>query len=165
MGLQWRAGQLPGQTTGWDLTPAAVSLLQWRAGQLPGQTSRANGTAAPMAGLQWRAGQLPGQTVACESAGVWPGPASMEGRAIARPNSDRRLWRCRVCRASMEGRAIARPNRLDRFAMAEQFSASMEGRAIARPNEVDLSKGIPTGALQWRAGQLPGQTARQNWCV
>ena len=61
--LQWRAEQLLGQTLG-SITPCAVTLLlQWRAEQLLGQTG----------GL--------GETVRVG------GQASMEGRAIARPNS------------------------------------------------------------------------------
>ena len=38
--LQWRAGQLPGQTSDYELGFGGVMLLQWRAGQLPGQTAR-----------------------------------------------------------------------------------------------------------------------------
>ena len=38
--------------------------------------------------------------------------------------------------------------------------ASMEGRAIARPNVNVAGVGDPGMALQWRAGQLPGQTSR-----
>ena len=63
----------------------------------------------------------------------------------------------------MEGRAIARPNILARFTetMVGQPRPSMEGRAIARPNHYVLNRYFPHAAsstLQWRAGQLPGQT-------
>ena len=61
--------------------------LQWRAGQLPGRTTPDRWHPRRGLPLQWRAGQLPGRT------GGHP----------------RR--RCRYHRASMEGRAIARPNR------------------------------------------------------
>ena len=111
--------------------------------------------------LQWRAGQLPGQTeLAYPHRGGDP-LASMEGRAIARPNlpleevsGDYRA------RASMEGRAIARPNAGERVAAPQTGApASMEGRAIARPNRLRfLAISAPTVSLQWRAGQLPGQT-------
>ena len=61
--LQWRAGQLPGQTRWATMNAARLTRrLQWRAGQLPGQTSNGNASAALAASLQWRAGQLPGQT-------------------------------------------------------------------------------------------------------
>ena len=36
--LQWRAGQLPGQTCFFAATLFSALILQWRAGQLPGQT-------------------------------------------------------------------------------------------------------------------------------
>ena len=36
--LQWRAGQLPGQTGVKSAVELDSALLQWRAGQLPGQT-------------------------------------------------------------------------------------------------------------------------------
>ena len=36
---------------------------------------------------------------------------------------------------------------------------SMEGRAIARPNVLKIAETSPLSrSLQWRAGQLPGQT-------
>ena len=60
--LQWRAGQLPGQTCGRPSLCGSTFHLQWRAGQLPGQTTRVADTAMPKSSLQWRAGQLPGQT-------------------------------------------------------------------------------------------------------
>ena len=92
--------------------------------------------------------------------------ASMEGRAIARPNLRDLLDAGNVYdvhRASMEGRAIARPNPSGhrRWPVRPHDLASMEGRAIARPN--NPSRGArPQSArvfvLQWRAGQLPGQT-------
>ena len=64
--------------------------------------------------LQWRAGQLPGQTTAPQAGSKHEPSPSMEGRTIARPDSDRRL-----------------PVRA-----ADAMTV-----------------------LQWRAGQLPGQTA------
>ena len=62
-------------------------------------------------------------------------PASMEGRAIARPNYEPYTTLGLVHVASMEGRAIARPNDQARArSRSDHDSASMEGRAIARPN-------------------------------
>ena len=81
--------------------------------------------------------------------------------------------RCRPsASASMEGRAIARPNKLvgrgrDTALRRSPYRpasscASMEGRAIARPNALSGSPGGLDGcnprSLQWRAEQLPGQT-------
>ena len=61
--LQWRAGQLPGQTPKATPKKPKPKPLQWRAGQLPGQTRRrSRWWAAGLVALQWRAGQLPGQT-------------------------------------------------------------------------------------------------------
>ena len=83
----------------------------------------------------------------------------MEGRAIARPN----LRKGRRClshsAASMEGRAIARPNQHGIAVLVGAKRASMEGRAIARPNQdpTEVATTIEM-LLQWRAGQLPGQT-------
>ena len=84
---------------------------------------------------------------------------SMEGRAIARPN----LILAGACDGdrvpSMEGRAIARPNAADDVQHRRQNLPSMEGRAIARPNLLPVLHAAEVqGALQWRAGQLPGQT-------
>ena len=62
--------------------------LQWRAGQLPGRTSAAGETVPNVTTrLQWRAGQLPGRTPQGGGPTHSPSPPSMEGRAIARPNT------------------------------------------------------------------------------
>ena len=126
------------------------SVLQWRAEQLLGQTSPGLGHGPPSGALlQWRAEQLLGQT--CAFGGVF------------------RL----LLLASMEGRAIARPNMACRATTPPSFSlASMEGRAIARPNEgtagdpwITAPGRTMSGAqrrkaeLQWRAEQLLGQTS------
>ena len=60
--------------------------------------------------------------------------ASMEGRAIARPNLAQRAITEAIRDASMEGRAIARPNGRCPHLAHDDLWASMEGRAIARPN-------------------------------
>ena len=113
--------------------------------------------------LQWRAGQLPGQTGVrgrSDIVVVADPPASMEGRAIARPNDQSTPWEPQVPDASMEGRAIARPNRGERHRRSlADADASMEGRAIARPNPSASPLRLRRPKrLQWRAGQLPGQT-------
>ena len=133
--LQWRAGQLPGQTLSQMMIFLWAGTLQWRAGQLPGQTlcrqrlrpraalpsmegrtiARPDlpthaSTSTSAALLQWRAGQLPGQTprhLGGDGTALQP---SMEGRTIARPDHDWHHERPRVLVPSMEGRTIARPD-------------------------------------------------------
>ena len=111
----------------------------------------------------------------------------MEGRVIARPNVQSTTSPRLHGRASMEGRAIARPNKPiepDDTNLASPLQwragqlpgqtreglaghpfnilASMEGRAIARPNRPKVTAFVEIQrlrSLQWRAGQLPGQTA------
>ena len=159
--LQWRAGQLPGRTSDGkrDLIDPDIRF-NGGPGNCPaelGAFTRARGT--PLA-LQWRAGQLPGRTGRIHSSTGNAASASMEGRAIARPNHEDPVrgrhrgsgfnggpGNCPAERAgfgpcdpslrnaSMEGRAIARPNVDDQTTgVTEDPVASMEGRAIARPN-------------------------------
>ena len=109
--------------------------------------------------LQWRAGQLPGQTCTFPVSGEHPYEASMEGRAIARPNQDDQIDGGEQSKASMEGRAIARPNQ-SRLSASTPASSSFNGGPGNCPAKHALE---PTAAgrepaLQWRAGQLPGQT-------
>ena len=94
-------------------------------------------------------------------------PPSMEGRAIARPNCSEHGREIPDESPSMEGRAIARPNRrLGRQPAQLRDVPSMEGRAIARPNLEDFRRTIRVvDRLQWRAGQLPGQTRRPGHSV
>ncbi len=160
--LQWRAGQLPGLTRVSMMLSVASQLLQWRAGQLPGLTglghlrhipeaspsmegraiARPDDRMEPMScvncsGLQWRAGQLPGLT---------------RGRIVNVPSKPS---------PSMEGRAIARPDERPEDPHPFGLYPSMEGRAIARPDLLrhPCRRGL-SRRLQWRAGQLPGLTAR-----
>ena len=93
----------------------------------------------------------------------------MESRAIARPDGPARGPERRRIAASMEGRAIARPDvRFLARQAGEDILASMEGRAIARPDKrCPAARTCSTTALQWRAEQLLGQTPQCNrrWCV
>ena len=115
----------------------ALKLLQWRAEQLPGQTG-----AVLRHPLGWRH-RFNG------------GPSNCPAKPGLQAVRERR----RSC-ASMEGRAIARPN-MDPITTRSVVDclASMEGRAIARPNST-CSASVHAGSspLQWRAEQLPGQT-------
>ena len=138
--LQWRAGQLPGQTVDSARPSAPIASLQWRAGQLPGQTTQDTLIENRIRALQWRAGQLPGQT---------PGMAHRGNQSLF---------------PSMEGRAIARPN------PAPWQSPSAPPPAFNGGPGNCPAKLIPhhptTGTrppLQWRAGQLPGQTSHRGW--
>ena len=140
-------------------TATVQIYLQWRAEQLPGQTSFDQAKVMRLLSLQWRAEQLPGQTWDGAGAAWDTSEPSMEGRAIARPNwtlvccspnrgslsfnggpsncpaKQRRQSRSVRCRSpSMEGRAIARPNLASASKPSSGSCPSMEGRAIARPN-------------------------------
>ena len=167
LALQWRAGQLPGQTCLRRMSP--ITLPRARRPSMEGRTiARPDQRAQVIAGatslaLQWRAGQLPGQTrrdAVATSPHLIP---SMEGRTIARPET----YRCTP--PSMEGRTAARLDKL-----RATLLPSMEGRTIARPDSLDGGRrrlqwragqlpghpplGRTSSLLQWRAGQLPGQT-------
>ena len=133
--LQWRAGQLPGQTRGLNVNPGKVDYLQWRAGQLPGQTAGMERQKSYSYNLQWRAGQLPGQT---------PGNLGLR-RSHSRP--------------SMEGRTIARPDELEQHPIGSILPAFNGGPDNCPARRVSAPRRqVPECALQWRAGQLPGQT-------
>ena len=169
-----------------QLSPRRLYLLQWRAGQLPGQTvaSRWPSSCGAAIGLQWRAGQLPGQTAYVARLLVPLVTASMEGRTIARPDRRRRTTSCadgyrfnggpdncparRPHAASLDPRHRRRfnggpdncPARLAAEIVEDQGeNASMEGRTIARPDYSLLRWSWGSWLLQWRAGQLPGQTS------
>ena len=182
--LQWRAGQLPGQTALATADRWWLMSLQWRAGQLPGQTRVRDLAAIPTGALQWRAGQLPGQTCqtpimagqrpirfnggpdncpARHGRGRWPtwrascfngGPDNCPARLVPIRAG---VADCDL--ASMEGRTIARPDDADETPASMSGRASMEGRTIARPDVARRrSTALTLRRLQWRAGQLPGQT-------
>ena len=160
--LQWRAEQLPGQTRSNLVKPPTTTH------GFNGGPSNCPAKPEPVRRMERRRlARFNGGPSNCPAKRV-PGTgglanrdrASMEGRAIARPNdasplSPTRRSRCfnggpsncpakpaacgsgsgLVVPASMEGRAIARPN-VDELPEAPAFwqPASMEGRAIARPN-------------------------------
>ena len=182
--LQWRAGQLSGQTC---RTPSHTrpckSRLQWRAGQLSGQTKPCSTEARTSSVLQWRAGQLSGQTfLLCRT--PWPVlAASMEGRTIVRPNLRPAAAGTEGEVASMEGRTIVRPNRAAaaqtrtlllrfnggpdncpaklrsrrrRLRSASGFNGGPDN-CPAKRHALD-GRQDGTNELQWRAGQLSGQT-------
>ena len=167
--LQWRAGQLPGQTHRLRL-PGGSALPAFNGG--PGNCPARLVTSGPMgitlgfngvgncparvaecraiatrsaASLQWRAGQLPGQTAT-------PGRSpSMEGRAIARP--DKRVG---SVPPSMEGRAIARPD------VDCARRPSMEGRAIARPDPRPAQR---RRSFNGGPGNCPARRRRSGGCT
>ena len=142
-------------------TPPAPSSLQWRAEQLPGQTRtrasnfprhyRFNGgpsncPAKPDKAridkvlpdvLQWRAEQLPGQTGILGEFPERHHVASMEGRAIARPNITLlpRIVRTHYCFNGGPSNCPAKRASRQQYCPSHKH-ASMEGRAIARPNSI-----------------------------
>ena len=134
--------------------------------------------------LQWRAEQLLGQTIRRRRQRDVQDLASMEGRAIARPNKaspespyaavkgfNGGPSNCSAKPAATGSPTTARTSfnggpsncsakrHTDAGGAAEGCGASMEGRAIARPNGGRPSSARTSStSLQWRAEQLLGQT-------
>ena len=163
--LQWRAGQLPGQTE-LDLPGVAgrrspsmegrtIARPDWHHGcseqfviapSMEGRTIARPDETGLVPGhngadcLQWRAGQLPGQTmipamIASLTVTFNGGPDNCPARPGWTPH-----WRCG--RRAFNGGPDNCPARQ---AAISVYAARLE-------------------ALQWRAGQLPGQTpARPGW--
>ena len=160
--MEGRAIARPNLLVGGPAAPAAAGL-QWRAGQLPGQTATSTTTAtSPWTCFNGGPGNCPAKRLVLSRGEDRGRVASMEGRAIARPNEDHPgageavgvlrfnggPGNCPAkpvplaghhrgfVDASMEGRAIARPNVVPGLGPAARADlASMEGRAIARPNK------------------------------
>ena len=163
---------------------ADSKTLQWRAGQLPGQTLAFSYIRCyKITTFNGGPGNCPAKHGDPCGKRMEAMPPSMEGRAIARPNfAQIEAFVGRSRAPSMEGRAIARPNLAGRRSgptTSHAFNGgpgncpakpsvagdcrhgrhpSMEGRAIARPNISEWVSEPPMSSLQWRAGQLPGQT-------
>ena len=158
--LQWRAGQLPGQTRlGNCLLLRPLLSFNGGPGNCPAKLEPHRQGEMPPQPFNGGPGNCPAKPQQAHSTDHSIEP-SMEGRAIARPNGlDEHRHRLAGLAPSMEGRAIARPNRrLDRRGQHD-LQPSMEGRAIARPNLRSMPTSTPKPHdLQWRAGQLPGQT-------
>ena len=137
-----------------------MAILQWRAGQLPGQTVTVTMTDSTPTALQWRAGQLPGQTVQQLVHRDARELTSMEGRTIARPNKVCVTGAASCVFTSMEGRTIARPNWAGRASRSRR-RRHFNGGPDNCPAKPVTRRGVYRGghSLQWRAGQLPGQTS------
>ena len=84
----------------------------------------------------------------------------MEGRTIVRPDRTRRISRVGRRFPSMEGRTIVRPDFVVWLRQHPDIPPSMEGRTIVRPDQRRSSRDANERqcSLQWRAGQLSGQT-------
>ena len=138
--LQWRAEQLPGQTTRARSRPGSGWLLQWRAEQLPGQTA-------------------PERRLRCQRQGL----ASMEGRAIARPNFlPRESVHSRVGWSGFNGGPSNCPAKRAAPPPRVEVSTPRFGgpSCTAKPSGCAARHEI---RLQWRAEQLPGQTEPDRW--
>ena len=112
-----------------------IAALQWRAGQLPGQTRLravhvADGGGASMEG---RTIARPNCTAPAPCRSTTPGFNGGPDNCPAKPHWPHR-HRQKHLRASMEGRTIARPNSETQPNPTVRTFASMEGRTIARPN-------------------------------
>ena len=162
-----------------------MTVLQWRAGQLPGQTELEGGEPYVV-----DSPSMEGRTIARPDHRP-PGGVeartkpSMEGRTIARPDVTATSAPLRTARPAFNGgpdNCPARPSatstttsracafnggpdncpaRLgdEEQVLVERLGPSMEGRTIARPDMLITDGSLGSIApLQWRAGQLPGQT-------
>ena len=165
-----QTGQLPG------IDPGGLLRLQWRAGQLPGQTSSPDSVRVrpdhATRQLQWRAGQLPGQTmlrVRLRSGARRISFNGGPGNCPAKHRAGTSSAACAAESASMEGRAIARPNDLrsatEESALRRAGFNGGPGNCPAKLTSFEAAHARSFGpgfVLQWRAGQLPGQTERYN---
>ena len=135
--LQWRAGQLPGQTPARRGQPArGEATFNGGPDNCPAKrVGQGNPQVARSLCLQWRAGQLPGQTRRTPAP-----PGSRRSAFNGGPDN---------CPAKLFG--------VDCGGVVERLP-SMEGRTIARPNTPTAAAATARRFLQWRAGQLPGQT-------
>ena len=157
--MEGRAIARPNART-FRLFPRMVLRLQWRAGQLPGQTSKLLPNNSRAKRLQWRAGQLPGQTIIVEDGTGFRLIPSMEGRAIARPNSSFRYWWSPPAPA-LQWRAGQLPGQTlaSTYHPPQRRQTFNGGPGNCPAKHVILHPDNPrVGNLQWRAGQLPGQT-------
>ena len=158
--LQWRAGQLSGQTRRRDGEGVGqVPPFNGGPDNCPARRSGGHPCDAISVGLQWRAGQLSGQTREIPDQTIDALPPSMEGRTIVRPDEFETRRVAHGPLPSMEGRTIVRPDvtssratppsstpfnggpdncpaRPDATAqdLAQDLRPSMEGRTIVRPD-------------------------------
>ena len=111
--------------------------------------------------LQWRAGQLPGQTPARRGARTDHVP--FNGGPDNCPARRRMCSPGRSVRRTFNGGPDNCPARHDRPRRPGRLHPpSMEGRTIARPDMYSIVIYGPAKiGLQWRAGQLPGQTSQR----
>ena len=109
--------------------------------------------------LQWRAGLLPGRTSPWDTARGNSSHPSMEGRAIARPNSDYGVLDRWLLPPFNGGPGYCPAEQaFVRFASASCFC--LQWRAGLLPGRTTSGSGgaAHTHGLQWRAGLLPGRT-------
>ena len=155
---------MPGQTAASRTAPDAVAErdLQWRAGQLPGQTpiERQSGSVVELPSFNGGPDNCPARRRRIQRRrppDFEPERPSMEGRTIARPDAQSTAMWANALNGqvpSMEGRTIARP---DHRAEARRRTTlpgcgpSMEGRTIARPD----ATAVPM-ASQGRDGAFNG---------
>ena len=174
---------MPGQTVLREACIELDALLQWRAGQLPGQTCRTTSdvTREELPSMEGRAIARPNRTpspLACRSASAFNGgpgncPAKHSRHCASRSkiaafnggpgNCPAKPRRSRQPPPRFEafngGPGNCPAKRGDEMETARRLIPSMEGRAIARPNTCGMCHADSTPSLQWRAGQLPGQTS------
>ena len=150
---------MPGQTVDTQAALVRVTILQWRAGQLPGQTSSATPSTPSSHTFNGGPDNCPARPVVVVPARVNGPQPSMEGRTIARPDVVGVQFAGERLTLQWRGRTIARPDsRISTPAATAIVSfnggpdncparrgvlcgghwhdpiPSMEGRTIARPD-------------------------------
>ena len=176
----------PARQEGQIMAAQSKAELQWRAGQLSGQT-QAVGTERYVPPGRFNGGpdNCPARLVEQRRVRFSARHASMEGRTIVRPDLSlcplppfrtlRLQWRagqlsgqtgarrglCMTGCSCFNGGPDNCPARRGkhRASGVRAQSASMEGRTIVRPDALRVGQdGRKMFGLQWRAGQLSGQT-------
>ena len=182
--LQWRAGQLPGQTLVQERERVRVGgpSMEGRTIARP-DVGRGTGRALP-GGLQWRAGQLPGQTRDRHDDQPPALNPSMEGRTIARPDASTPAvlphvfnlqWRAGQLPGQTRGASVCVVAAACTFNGGPDNCPARRGHPTPRGERPLPFNGGPDNCparpaaakfndqlnllLQWRAGQLPGQTS------
>ena len=151
---------MPGRTPpSNDIRKGSYSAFNGGSGYCPAELAAAPLTASWVSALQWRAGLLPGRTPRLDSHSLVLAAPSMEGRAIARPNSlagvHRRL-RYRPFNGG-PGYCPAEPGIGDEEGIRQCSFNGGPGYCPAEPPGIAAAAAILV-VLQWRAGLLPGRT-------
>ena len=163
--LQWRAGQLPGQTRRRPRPPPrpVIPSMEGRAIARPNPLVSL-GLSGLTRHLQWRAGQLPGQTrrrcsSKLDTATFNGGPGNCPAKPVPELST-------RTDRYSLQWRAGQLPGQTQHPRPGRRRESRLQWRAGQLPGQtpfVSAELQPMVSRLQWRAGQLPGQTWSVSW--